>query len=86
MARLMGHAFLRLARELGYKASYFNLVRARRSGATEVVSLLIVPCRTPTAVSVGRKRITLTLLHFQRGRVTRKWTITASATRSSPGF
>ncbi|CAM9814561.1 unnamed protein product [Laminaria digitata] len=32
VARLMGHAFLRLARDLGYKASYFNLVRARRGG------------------------------------------------------
>lgn len=28
VARLMGHAFLRLARDLGYKASYFNLVSA----------------------------------------------------------
>lgn len=27
VARLMGHAFLRLAKDLGYKASYFNLVR-----------------------------------------------------------
>ena len=26
VARLMGHAFLRFAKELGYKASYFNLV------------------------------------------------------------
>ncbi|CAM9873994.1 unnamed protein product, partial [Hapterophycus canaliculatus] len=26
VARLMGHAFLRLAKDLGYKASYFNLV------------------------------------------------------------
>lgn len=26
VARLMGHAFLRFAKDLGYKASYFNLV------------------------------------------------------------
>lgn len=32
VAKLMGHAFLRLARDLGYKASYFNLVSAGRTG------------------------------------------------------
>lgn len=31
VARLMGHAFLRFARDLGYRASYFNLVRRTRS-------------------------------------------------------
>lgn len=28
VARLMGHAFLRFAKDLGYRASYFNLVRS----------------------------------------------------------
>lgn len=37
VARLMGHAFLRFARDLGYRASYFNLVRVRSEKAVATI-------------------------------------------------